>query len=65
MENEQLITDLKQIIERQTAPAPATADPQTLLQTALAAYQTARADGLCHEGAWEIALQTLYQESQQ
>ncbi|MFN2136268.1 MAG: hypothetical protein ACK2UK_09955 [Candidatus Promineifilaceae bacterium] len=27
------------------------------LQAALAAYEDARMDGLCHDGAWEIALQ--------
>jgi len=57
MNNQQLKAHLQQIIERQAAPP--TADPQTILQTALNAYQDARTDGLCHEGAWEIALQTL------
>jgi hypothetical protein len=26
------------------------------VQAALEAYETARMDGLCHEGAWEIAV---------
>lgn len=26
---------------------------------AISAYDDARVDGLCHEGAWEIALQAL------
>lgn len=57
MNNEQLKVELQQIIENQ-ATRP-TADPETTLQAALTAYQNARTDGLCHEGAWEIALQTL------
>lgn len=29
------------------------------LQAGLAAYERARADGLCHEGAWECALEAM------
>jgi hypothetical protein len=29
------------------------------IESALAAYEQARLDGLCHEGAWECALETL------
>jgi hypothetical protein len=29
------------------------------LKAALAAYEQARLDGLCHKGAWECALETL------
>jgi hypothetical protein len=54
METKQLIIYLQQIINQEE-----TADPHPLLQNALTAYQTARTDGLCHEGAYEIALQTL------
>lgn len=27
-----------------------------LVETAVEAYETARMDGLCHEGAWEVAI---------
>ena len=54
METKQLIIDLQQIINQRE-----TADPHPLLQAALTAYQNARTDGLCHQGAYEIALQTL------
>lgn len=30
-----------------------------VLQAALRAYHNARIDGLCHEGAWECALEVL------
>jgi hypothetical protein len=36
-----------------------TAVEQTIVQAALAAYEQARLDGLCHEGAWECALETF------
>lgn len=29
------------------------------LQAARTAYENARMDGVCHEGAWELALQLL------
>jgi hypothetical protein len=29
------------------------------IKAALAAYEQARLDGLCHEGAWECALEAL------
>ncbi len=32
---------------------------QACAETLLAAYEGARMDGLCHEGAWEIALNAL------
>ncbi|MFZ0546410.1 MAG: hypothetical protein WAM60_13280 [Candidatus Promineifilaceae bacterium] len=57
MNTEQLEADLQQIIKQQTVLQ--TADPQSLLEAALTAYHNARIDGLCHEGAWEVALQTL------
>ncbi len=37
----------------------ATAVPDAALQAALTAYENARMDGLCHEGAWESALYVL------
>lgn len=37
----------------------ATAVPDAALQAALIAYENARMDGLCHEGAWESALHVL------
>lgn len=37
----------------------ATAVNQPTIKTALAAYEQARLDGLCHDGAWECALETL------
>lgn len=36
-----------------------TAVPDAALQAALTAYENARMDGLCHEGAWESALDVL------
>lgn len=36
-----------------------TAVPDTYLQAALTAYENARADGLCHDGAWECAVTAL------
>lgn len=38
----------------------ATAVPDAALQAALTAYENARMDGLCHEGAWESALYVLH-----
>ncbi|HRQ40066.1 MAG TPA: acetyltransferase [Chloroflexota bacterium] len=38
----------------------ATAVPDAALQAALTAYENARTDGLCHEGAWESALYVLH-----
>ncbi len=35
-----------------------TADHPTI-ESALAAYEQARLDGLCYEGAWECALETF------
>jgi hypothetical protein len=60
MDEKQLTADLQQIINQfpQT-----TADPQYIRQNALTAYHNARADGLCHEGAWEIALHTLHNQT--
>jgi hypothetical protein len=34
---------------------------QACLQTALTAYEDARMDGLCHQGAWESAMGALQQ----
>lgn len=41
-------------------PAEATAVHDAGIQAALAAYENARMDGLCHEGAWECALNVLH-----
>lgn len=30
------------------------------VQASIAAYENARADGLCHEGAWECALGVMH-----
>lgn len=57
MDEKELTTTLQQIINQHLQTS--SADPHTMLQTALTAYHNARTDGLCHEGAWEIALQTL------
>ncbi len=37
----------------------AAANPDAQLSTAMTAYEDARIDGLCHEGAWEAALAAL------
>jgi len=39
--------------------APATAEQQARLQAALQAYEDARIDGLCEDGAWERAAEVL------
>lgn len=57
MENKQLRADLHQIVKNHLPKT--TADPERIIQTALAAYDNARTNGMCHEGAWEIALETL------
>ncbi|HRQ38118.1 MAG TPA: hypothetical protein PLD25_09405 [Chloroflexota bacterium] len=37
-------------------PSTATAVSHPCIRAALSAYESARLDGLCHEGAWECAL---------
>ncbi|MFW6068690.1 MAG: hypothetical protein ACOC9E_03820 [Chloroflexota bacterium] len=32
-----------------------------VIDTAIEAYETARMDGLCHEGAWEVAISAARQ----
>lgn len=47
-----------------TPPSPLTiaeAVHRACVETTLAAYEAARMDGLCHEGAWEIAVNALRQ----
>jgi len=39
--------------------AQATAEQQARLQAALQAYEDARIDGLCEDGAWERAAEVL------
>lgn len=38
---------------------PAAMGRNVRLQAGLAAYERARGDGLCHEGAWECALEAM------
>ncbi len=52
--------DNKQLVDER-ARALAEAVRQSCVQTALAAYENARMDGLCHEGAWEMAVGALQQ----
>lgn len=56
------LDDLQVIVQRLAALLPPTA-PASMrtarLQAALTAYENARMDGLCHEGAWELALHEL------
>ena len=48
-------------------PSNPSSDPQQLAETirqaclyrAIEAYEEARMDGLCHEGAWEIAVNAI------
>lgn len=35
------------------------ADRESRARAGVAAYERARADGLCHEGAWECALEVM------
>lgn len=47
-----------------TSPSPhAIAEDvhRACVETTLSAYESARMDGLCHEGAWEIAVNALRQ----
>ncbi|MEZ4636560.1 MAG: hypothetical protein R2873_11975 [Caldilineaceae bacterium] len=47
-----------------TPPSPRTIAEdvhRACVETTLAAYEAARMDGLCHEGAWEIAVNALRQ----
>lgn len=47
-----------------TPPTPRTIAQEvhrTCVETTLTAYDSARMDGLCHEGAWEIAVNALRQ----
>ncbi len=37
----------------------AAANPDAHLSAAMTAYEDARIDGLCHEGAWEASLAAL------
>lgn len=39
----------------------ATAVREACISAATAAYENARSDGLCHEGAWEVALNAMQQ----
>lgn len=39
--------------------AAATAVRDACVQAALTAYENARMDGLCHEGAWECAVDAM------
>lgn len=34
--------------------------PEAILAAGLAAYEIARGDGLCHDGAWECAINAMY-----
>ena len=34
-------------------------EPEDVIATFIQDYENARADGLCHEGAWEVALSKL------
>ncbi len=40
----------------QTSVALAEAIREACVQAALDAYENARMDGLCHDGAWEVAI---------
>ncbi len=49
---------------RSTPPSPRTIAEdvhRACVETTLSAYEAARMDGLCHEGAWEIAVNALRQ----
>jgi hypothetical protein len=43
----------------ETDASSATAVQETCVQTVLTAYENARMDGLCHDGAWECALDAM------
>lgn len=45
--------------EKQGDGAVAAAVRAACVQAALDAYETARMDGLCHEGAWEAAVSAM------
>ena len=52
--NDELLTALQELLP------PDAVNFDALRQAALSAYEAARADGLCHEGALEIALQVMH-----
>ena len=49
----------QQSITREEAAQLAEAIRQMCIQAALSAHENARIDGLCHEGAWECAVDAL------
>lgn len=51
-----ILRELLAIASCDGAPAR---DSETSARAAALAYEDARIDGLCHEGAWEAALETL------
>jgi hypothetical protein len=57
--------ELADIKERLAAALAAAADSQgaASVGAALAAYELARLDGLCHNGAWECALEAGFREA--
>lgn len=64
MEGEQrvLIRPRLALISDQLTPgdnAQTAALREARLQAGLAAYERAQADGLCHEGAWECAMEAM------
>lgn len=56
MARDPMLPDLK----RMEPATLAEAVRQACIEAALAAYADARLDGLCHEGAWECAVDAMY-----
>ncbi len=53
-----VIREQLQALSRQLTPDAAGREAR--VQAGLLAYERARADGLCHEGAWECACEALH-----
>lgn len=53
--------DSKKSLQNREAQALAETIRQACVKAAVTAYDNARMDGLCHEGAWEMAVGALQQ----
>lgn len=47
-------------MKKSSLNSTSTLQQQIALESAAAAYRSARSDGLCHDGAWECAVDALH-----
>jgi hypothetical protein len=59
MDDDPLAAVRRQLDARLGQQEPDLAACEARVQAAMLAYLNARADGLCHEGAWECALEAM------